>query len=443
MDTNYLLQVKEQYEALPYPPRNPQDERERLQVVDFDFLGKISHFCFSGNAVFKNGFRALVAGGGTGDSAIFLAEQLRDTDARIVYVDLSQASMDIAQRRAKERGLQNIEWHILSILDLPSRGFDKFDYINCSGVLHHLADPIAGLKSLSACLKETGCMGIMVYGRFGRTSVYHTQELLRIINADVVSMTDRIVNTRKIIRSLPTTNWLKSGPFILHNVDNLTDSDLYDLFLHSQDRAYTVPELYQWIAECDLKLLDFVSNKASYQPESYITDTDLLSKIKLFPLPVQQAIGEIMTGSLNTHVFYVAKRTCVAPSLTDDTIPYFCDILPIENQQLYDQVRHIPPNCEVSLAFPNSRINIKLNLGKFGKYLFKYINGDFPTRKILQKVITDPNVANLRPQKKHVEEELNAFYKIFHRHNLLLLKKRNSFRFKTYADMQFRKFGDG
>ena len=40
--------------------------------------------------------RALVAGGGTGDATIFLAEQLRHTDAQVVHLDMSSASIAIA-----------------------------------------------------------------------------------------------------------------------------------------------------------------------------------------------------------------------------------------------------------------------------------------------------------------------------------------------------------
>lgn len=442
MDRNYLTKVKEQYEALPYPPRNPLDEKKNLWVVDFDFLGKISHFCFAGNADFKNGFRILVAGGGTGDSAIFLAEQLRGINAKIIYIDLSQSSMEIAKLRAKQRGLDNIEWHILSILDLPNQNFDKFDYITCSGVLHHLADPVKGLKSLNVCLKESGCMGIMVYGQYGRTSVYHTQQLLRMINTSDTSMADKIKNARQIIKSLPKTNWLKNGPFILNDVNNLSDSDLYDLFLHTQDRAYTVPELYQWLADCDLNMIDFACNKILYQPDNYITDKDLLSKIKSLPLPTQQAIAENMTGSLNTHVFYAAKKRHTMALISDiENIPYFCDTLPLDNLQLYDHVKQMRPESDVSLTFPNTKISVNLNLGRFGKYFFKYINGNLSIKKIIQKVSTEEEIILMKPLKNDIEQELKIFYNQFHRHNLILLKKNGGFRFKTYFEMQNRDFG--
>ena len=74
--SDFLPLVKAQYEALPYPPRDPADERRRLIHLVGDNLITLSHHCFGGAKDFRDSFRALVAGGGTGDSTIYLAEQL-------------------------------------------------------------------------------------------------------------------------------------------------------------------------------------------------------------------------------------------------------------------------------------------------------------------------------------------------------------------------------
>jgi ubiquinone/menaquinone biosynthesis C-methylase UbiE len=83
-------------------------------------LPMINHYCFAGKQSFQNGFRALVAGGGTGDATIFLAEQLRHTDAQVVHLDMSTASIALAKERAQIRGLTNITWVHDSLLNLPA-----------------------------------------------------------------------------------------------------------------------------------------------------------------------------------------------------------------------------------------------------------------------------------------------------------------------------------
>ncbi|OYY95667.1 MAG: methyltransferase type 12, partial [Polaromonas sp. 28-63-22] len=183
MPDNYLPDVRNQYEALPYPARNPQDEHQRLIHTWLEDLPMINHYGFAGRQSFDHRFRALVAGGGTGDATIFLAEQLRHTDARIVHLDMSLAALDIARERARIRGLANIDWVHDSLLNLPTLGLEKFDYINCSGVLHHLADPDLGFRALLGVLADGGAMGLMVYATTGRTGVYQMQSLMRQVHA--------------------------------------------------------------------------------------------------------------------------------------------------------------------------------------------------------------------------------------------------------------------
>ncbi len=62
----------------------------------------------------------LVAGGGTGSALLYLAEQLRHTDAQLVYLDFSWKSLDIARQRAQLRGLRNIRWVHNSIENIES-----------------------------------------------------------------------------------------------------------------------------------------------------------------------------------------------------------------------------------------------------------------------------------------------------------------------------------
>ena len=70
--------VTELYERHPYPHRDPEDERKRVIGTWLDNLDLLNHHCYRGERDFRRGFRALVAGAGTGDGTIFLADQLRD-----------------------------------------------------------------------------------------------------------------------------------------------------------------------------------------------------------------------------------------------------------------------------------------------------------------------------------------------------------------------------
>src|SRR5579875_679046 len=172
-----------QYEAYPYPKRDPREEAKRLLVGSPSLLTEIDHWVFGAARPASRPFSALVGGGGTGDGTIMLAQQLADSGrpARVTYLDRSEAAMAIARARAEARGLTNITWERGSLLDLPGSGLGPFDYIDCCGVLHHLPDPAAGLAALVSVLAPGGGMGLMVYAPHGRTGVYMAQDALRLL----------------------------------------------------------------------------------------------------------------------------------------------------------------------------------------------------------------------------------------------------------------------
>ncbi|MDF2764453.1 MAG: hypothetical protein K0S81_1447 [Rhodospirillales bacterium] len=102
--------VRAQYEAYPYPARDPTDERKRLIQGSPSHILEINHYIFGGRRDFGRPFRALFAGGGTGDGAIMLAQQLAHlgAPADILHLDMSASAQAIAAARAEVRGLRNI-----------------------------------------------------------------------------------------------------------------------------------------------------------------------------------------------------------------------------------------------------------------------------------------------------------------------------------------------
>ena len=332
--SDYASHVRDQYEEYPFPLRDPEDESRRLIVTELDCLAKINHYCFGGRQTFGDGFRVLVAGGGTGDHTIFLAEQLREYDASITYLDISGASMDIARARADVRKLTNIEWHHRSILELDALGLAPFDLICCTGVLHHLPDPARGLASLTKALAPGGAMTLMVYGRYGRLGIYAGQELMRLVNEGITDRRAKARNAVVLVQDLPQTNWLYRGASRERQLAEWAgdESNFYDVLLHEQDRAYTVPELYELLTGADLELIEFTSfftnppqRRFMYDPASWIDDPSLLEHVKSMPRQRQQAIAEALCCLLTCHCFYAAPtaQRRVASPTDPEMVPFY------------------------------------------------------------------------------------------------------------------------
>ena len=237
-----------------------------------------------------------------------LAQQLADRHcpAEVFYLDLSESSRRIAEARAAARGLRNISFHMGSLLDLPALAFGKFDYIDCCGVLHHLADPSTGVSALREALSEDGGLGLMVYGAYGRTGVYHLQEVLRTLGRDDAPAV-KLDLARRLLRQLPATSWLARNPFIGDHL-KAGDAGIYDLLLHSIDRAYTVSELKSLIEFADLSVAALIE-PWRYDPASFISDGALLKRLDGLDRWQRAGIAEQLTGNMKVHIAYAVLKT--------------------------------------------------------------------------------------------------------------------------------------
>jgi len=297
--------LRGQYEAYPYPVREPADEAKRLVMGSPSHLAEIEHY-LRGGAPVAGPFRVLVAGGGTGDGAIMLAQQLADAaiEAEVVHLDLSEAAARVAEARAEARQLANLRFVHGSLTELDALGLGRFDYIDCCGVLHHLEDPPAALSTLAAALADDGGIGLMVYGTLGRTGVYPAQQALRLLGGGT-NPAAKVVLARRLLGSLPESNWLTRNGFVADHLHG-DDAGLYDLLLHSCDRAYLVPEVFELASAAGLTITAFIE-PARYDPVTYLGDAELCARAAALAWPERCALAELLAGSMKRHVAYLAK----------------------------------------------------------------------------------------------------------------------------------------
>lgn len=437
---DHLPVVRAHYEELPYPARNPLDETKRMKTTFYDCLDRINYYCYSGKKDFFLGARVLVAGGGTGDALIFIAEQLRDTNSEIVYLDFSKACMKIARERAKIRGLKNITWIHDSILNIPSLNLGAFDYINCMGVLHHLEDPNAGLSALKSVLSDDGVMTIMVYAQYGRTAVYQIQALMRIINQHESDMHAEIDNCRKVLDALPSDHWYK----LSKSTHEVSDTEIYDLFLHSQDRSYTVSESYDFIESAGLKLAHLFSDSENgdndlINPGLYIKDTELLTSIRKLELRQQQAIAEIIHGRITQHTFYVANKVHPLPS--PENLEYIPSLVMGWPKATYNSLSQLVSssndyvNLEVLTAKGSTGFPKTPNIESF----FRYMNGEKTLKGIYDAIISSALLmGGGQLSYESLGKEFKDMFSVMTVQNILLLRHQSVPAYRTSEEIQAR-----
>lgn len=345
-----------QYEAYPYPKRDPRDEAKRLVVGSPSHLREIDHWVFQASRPASMPLRALVAGGGTGDGTIMLAQHMaRDQrPGQVTYLDRSMAAQQIARARANARGL-TIRWEHGSLLDLPGSGLGPFDYIDCCGVLHHLPDPAAGLAALLSVLAPGGGLGLMVYAPYGRTGVYELQDALRLMAPEHLPPASRLDIARRVMKQLPDSAWLKRNGYFGDHIDG-GDAGLYDLLLNPRDRAYTVPALAALLDEAGLHVTAWME-PMRYDPAIYLPDPKLRARLAELSPVARMAVAETLTGNMSTHVVYAVRSNerRPAPDPMQDTA------VPVAREMPAPEIgRNIRPDGTLPFIFDGVRVLVPL-----------------------------------------------------------------------------------
>jgi 2-polyprenyl-3-methyl-5-hydroxy-6-metoxy-1,4-benzoquinol methylase len=287
--------VQRQYEDYPYPDLDPAADPRGWcypsMVEDISLLawaGRKDH----------NQLRILDAGCGTGSPACQC--KMAAPGAKVVAIDLSATSLDRARRRAERLGCE-IEFHQLPIQEVGSLGY-TFDYIVSSGVLHHMPDPGEGLRALAGVLDPQGFMALMVYGTWGRVSIYALQAALRLACDPSLPMSEHIKMARELLRSAPP--WYPIfKPSFAFELRPENDGGIVDLLLHVQDTHYDVPRIYSWLQSARLTLHSW-QIPMDYMPETYMNDRELRTVLHSMDEEERQAIAELFHGAMNKHSFY-------------------------------------------------------------------------------------------------------------------------------------------
>lgn len=297
--------LQDQYEAYPYPHRDPSQEPTRNTETIMNDLSLVAHFLTCGVHVYHDTYQALVAGGGTGDATVHLAKQLAriQPKARVVHLDLSATSIAISKQRIQALNLENVHFEQASLLDVKPDDFGLFDYINCSGVLHHLESPEAGARALASVLKPNGGLSIMLYGALGRRGIYDVQDMMRMVKDEQDDLKVLIPLTRQLLQGLPPVNPYRRSQ--RYN-PQANENELVDMYLHVRDRAYTVPEVLQLLHDSGLKLVSFIP-PVWYDPLNANLGPKWKERLESLSSEERLYFGELLFGTISRHLFFAAK----------------------------------------------------------------------------------------------------------------------------------------
>jgi SAM-dependent methyltransferase len=295
--------VRDFYERMPYPgpvaslDRNLHANPERRRA----------HFYLTWPTERERAnLEILVAGCGASQAARYA---LREPHSRVTAIDISETSLGHTRDLKRKYDLENLELRRLSIEEVGEFG-RAFDLIVCTGVLHHLPDPDAGLQTLRHVLKPNGAMRLMVYAPYGRAGVYMMQEYCRLLGITTSAKDLRTLG--KALEALPADHPI--ARVLRHAKDFLRPEAMADALLHPQDRAYSVPQLYAWLDRCGMSFGRWIE-QAPYLPQcGLVARSPHAARLAALARRLQHAAVELFRGTIVSHSFIAYRDDRCEPS---------------------------------------------------------------------------------------------------------------------------------
>jgi SAM-dependent methyltransferase len=285
------------YESHPYPP--PVDDLEAYRQIWDDRRRHADSHLFWPAEPTRDDRSILVAGCGTTQAAHYA---LRWPRAQVMGIDVSAKSIAFTQELKRKHALANLEVRQLAVERATGLG-QSFEHVVCTGVLHHLPDPDAGLRALRDVLAPTGALNVMVYAPYGRAGIYLLQDYCRLLG--IGGTEPEIRDLAASLKALPPDHPL--APLLRNSPDFADRAGLADALLHPQDRSYSVPQLLDFIDRAGLTFGRWV-RQAAYLPWcGALASTPHQSRLVGLTAEAQYAAIELFRGTMVRHAF-VAYR---------------------------------------------------------------------------------------------------------------------------------------
>lgn len=373
-------EVRDFYDHYPYPRPIHSLEKYRRLWQDRQ-RRRADHHLFWPARAYNEDFSILIAGCGTSQAA---RHALRWPAAQVIGIDCSLTSVRCTEELKEKYYLENLQVHQLAIEQVNELGMN-FDQIVCTGVLHHLADPDAGLNALRRVLKPHGAMHLMVYAPYGRAGVYMLQEFCRRIgvHATDAEIRDLIGALSVLPPGHPLENLLRQAPDFRH------EATLADALLHPQDRAYSVPQLFDLIEKAGMTFGRWI-RQAPYSIHcGVIAKIPQATRMASLSRTEQYAAVELFRGTMARHsVVVYRKDSASSTQQVSFNGNAWLDYVPVRLSDTICVQDRLPPRAAaVLINQTHTYADLFLPIGSTQKLWFEAIDAERSIADIVERTL--------------------------------------------------------
>jgi SAM-dependent methyltransferase len=318
--TELLEKIRQQFETSPYPrqplEKSPKDDYNSLFIHNLI----TSYYLRNGLVLDSKDKLILDAGCGSGWKSLMLAEA--NPGSRIIGIDISEESVKLARERLKYHGFENVEFHVLSIADLPKLGME-FDYINCDEVLYLLpdADPFISLKVFKSVLKPDGLIRGNLHSFYQRINFLRAQrafKLMGLMNENPEELEIEIVQS--IMKAIKDQVELKTRVWKPEFEQEGSEESILMNHLLQGDKGYTVPDMFAALRAADLEFVSMV-NWRRWELTDLFKDPDDLPAFLAMSLPEVSVEDQLHLFELLQPQNRLLDFWCGHPDLAKPAMP--------------------------------------------------------------------------------------------------------------------------
>jgi SAM-dependent methyltransferase len=319
LPSELLDKIRRQFDSSPYPrtplETSPKNNHNLLYIHNL-----ITPFYLRNQKVIDTQDKLILdAGCGTGYKSLVLAEA--NPGAKIVGIDISPESIDLAQKRLEYHGFNNGEFYVLPIEELPKLNY-QFDYINCDETLYILPEPVTALQAMQSVLKPEGIIRANLHSAMHRDVYLRSQKLFKFMGLLHENPGDLEIDiVSEIMRSLKDNVYLKSQTWNKQNYEGGDKQERILMnFLLQGDKGYTVNELFSFL---ELTQLEFISmvNWRNWNLLSLFKDPDNLPAFLGMSLPEISVEQQLQIFELLHPLHRLLDFWCGNPQLEQNIIP--------------------------------------------------------------------------------------------------------------------------
>lgn len=191
--------------------------------------------------------RIWVAGCGSNQATL---TALKFPRSEIVATDISAPSLAVCERNLSQLGLTNVRLAEQSINEADFQ--EEFDYVICTGVIHHNADPAVPLRRLAAALRPDGLLELMVYNYYHRILTTAYQKAMRHLFRDSgAGLDEQLAFTRELMANFPVENMM--ALYLFQQKDESREY-LADSFHQPVEHSYTVESLIELLETAGMEI---------------------------------------------------------------------------------------------------------------------------------------------------------------------------------------------